>query len=169
MLKKEIEGSNFYITSSGTIVDCNGKEQRVYDDGRGYLKMNIKKKDGTTKRPVKVHRLVAQAFIPNPDNLPVVNHINGDKYDNRVGNLEWTSVKGNTNHALNLHGGNFSTKQIAVIGKRGQIKSVFSSIGLCAKALELDYRGLRAAIDKKTRYKGNLFVPCEIKIERLGK
>lgn len=45
-----------------------------------------------------VHRLVAQAFIPNPDNLPTVNHINEDKMDNRVSNLEWVSIADNDNH-----------------------------------------------------------------------
>lgn len=47
-----------------------------------------------------VHRLVAQAFIPNPNNLPTVNHINEDKRDNRVANLEWMSVADNDNYGI---------------------------------------------------------------------
>ena len=45
-----------------------------------------------------IHRLVAEAFIPNPNNLPTVNHINENKTDNRVSNLEWTSIADNVNH-----------------------------------------------------------------------
>lgn len=49
-----------------------------------------------------VHRLVAQAFIPNPDNLPEVNHINEDKYDNRVENLEWCTHSYNMNYGTRM-------------------------------------------------------------------
>lgn len=63
-------------------------------DKDGYLKVCLSK-DG--KHYVKsVHRLVAEAFIPNPDNLPVINHKNEDKQDNRVTNLEWCTVQYNT-------------------------------------------------------------------------
>ena len=56
-----------------------------------------------TKR-VYVHRLVAQAFIPNPENKRDVNHINGNKKDNRLENLEWTTHRENTIHGRDVLG-----------------------------------------------------------------
>lgn len=52
------------------------------------------------RKYVTVHRLIAKAFIPNPNNNAQVNHINGNKLDNRVENLEWISPSGNAIHAF---------------------------------------------------------------------
>lgn len=58
----------------------------LYKDGKAYSKL--------------IHRIVAQTFIPNPNNFPQVNHIDGDKGNNNVSNLEWVSNSGNIKHAI---------------------------------------------------------------------
>lgn len=67
-------------------------------DKDGYLQVGLRKnKKGNTK---KVHRLIAQTFLSNDENLPEVNHINEIKNDNRIENLEWVTPKQNTQHSL---------------------------------------------------------------------
>lgn len=64
--------------------------------GYAHVTIYINKKG----KRVKIHRLVANAFIPNPDNKPYVNHIDGIRSNNRVENLEWVTASENTQHAV---------------------------------------------------------------------
>lgn len=83
----------FKRNNSGTQF-VNERLLSLTPDKDGYLRVCLSK-DGL--HYVKsVHRLVAEAFIPNTNNLPVVNHKNEDKQDNRVENLEWCTVQYNT-------------------------------------------------------------------------
>lgn len=87
----------------------------------GYYKVNLMKR-GKRKQPY-IHRLVAQAFIPNPENKPEVNHIDGNKLNNHVSNLEWCTSKENSLHCLSnslqkvrgQHNGNSKLKRIDVV------------------------------------------------------
>lgn len=77
-----------------------GKIRKISCIGKGYQKIQLSK-EGNSKNFL-IHRLVAQAFIPNPENLPIVNHIDGNKTNNHIGNLEWVSSSKNINHAISI-------------------------------------------------------------------
>lgn len=78
----------------GTIVGKKGVMKQNNHNTKGYYRVHI------GKRHYAVHRLVAQAWIPNPYQLPQVNHKDGNKYNNNVSNLEWCSNQYNRRHAV---------------------------------------------------------------------
>ena len=73
------------------------KQSMSVNSFRGYKVVTLFRYD--RNRHFKVHRLVAETFIPNADKLRCVNHIDGNKLNNRVSNLEWVSDRGNSRHA----------------------------------------------------------------------
>lgn len=90
---KKIENFNNYsISNFGNVRnDKTGRILKYYTKPSGYKQVQL----GRKTIPQYVHRLVAIAFIPNTDNKPQVNHINGDKGDNRAENLEWVTASEN--------------------------------------------------------------------------
>ena len=98
----EVYEGLYKVSNFGRILSLNyrntGKSELMtpVDNGCGYLKVGLWK-NGKTKQCL-VHRLIAQTFLPNPDNLPEINHIDEDKTNNRVDNIEWKSHKDNINH-----------------------------------------------------------------------
>lgn len=91
----------YKITETGEVFGIKrNKYLSLAKDHNGYPKISLCK--GNLRKNHSVHRLVAQAFIPNPLNLPQVNHKNGNKTDNRVENLEWCTASFNLKHAHKL-------------------------------------------------------------------
>jgi hypothetical protein len=111
---KDIEGfeGRYQISDSGEVKSLgrfvngkNGSKRWIKEtilkpcyDGNGYLQSSLRI-DGKFMAN-KTHRIVAQTFIPNPDNLPQINHKNGNKEDCSVENLEWCTGEYNLKHAI---------------------------------------------------------------------
>ncbi len=96
-----IRGYNtmYIINDIGHIINLKtGKNIHPSLDRKGYCSIKLKYDERFIT--TFIHRLVAQAFIPNPENKPEVNHINGNKLCNWVGNLEWVTSKENIAHAF---------------------------------------------------------------------
>ena len=97
---KDYEGK-YCITQHGDVVNTKGKTLApVVNKKTGYKSVSLwKNNKGSSKT---IHRLVALTYLPNPNNLPEVNHIDGNKLNNQVHNLEWVTSSGNTQHAYDI-------------------------------------------------------------------
>lgn len=101
-MKKCVNYQNYEVSENGDVYNTVTKrflKQRI--DHTGY--MNVTMRDNGGKwRTVKVHRILAQTYIPNPDDKPEVNHIDGVKTNNKLTNLEWVTSKENKQHGLEM-------------------------------------------------------------------
>ncbi len=121
---KPIEGTDgkYEVSNTGKVRCLNykqtgkTKELTASEKVGGYLQLRVKK-NGNLKTVV-VHRLVADAFIPNPDRKPEVNHIDGNKKNNSADNLEWVTRSENIKHAVNI---GLREKVASEASKRGKV------------------------------------------------
>ena len=105
---KDVSGFNgkYQVSNLGNVKSFNRRFHKgepfmlkLRDGGKGYYKV-VLYGDNNQKRQVEIHRLVAETFIPNPLNLNCVNHIDGNKTNNSVSNLEWCTPAYNNQHAF---------------------------------------------------------------------
>lgn len=136
----------YSISSFGRVYSyCRGTVIRQSIDKGGYRHVRVSDAFGN-KKSLTVHRLVALAFIPNPDNKPQVNHIDTKKCNNCVDNLEWATGAENMKHAAlcgvrrdltgvrygNKGGSNPKSKSVAMLYESGNIRHIFGSVSEAA-------------------------------------
>lgn len=162
---KDIEGygGRYKISDRGRIKSYaqdtkSGKIHDGFETKKGYKSVCLYK-DKTAKR-IPVHRLVAQAFIPNPNNLPQVNHIDEDKHNNSVENLEWCDNDYNAhygNHFKNIAMANRCCETTSVkvysVSKDGSVEH-FDSIGEAERQTGLSHCNIVRTLKGRTHHCG---------------
>ena len=133
MIWKEISGYEglYEVSDTGLVRSLKFGKKRILSAGKqrkGYLAVQLYK-DGICKN-LLIHRLVASAFIPNPQNLDTVNHKNEDKHNNNISNLEWMTLTDNQNYGTrNKRIAEARSKQVQQLDKStGELLATFPSI-----------------------------------------
>lgn len=150
---------NYYVSNEGEIKNFKTNHiLKLKINNGGYYSTNIRV-DGKIKT-IRPHRLVAELFIPNEDNKPYVNHIDGNKLNNKVTNLEWCTPKENTKHAFKNNLCNQHTTGIPCVKMDfyGNILETFPSLLSAAKSVNGYYNGIyKTCIGEYSQYKGYIW------------
>lgn len=142
----------YEVSDQGSIKSlCAGrwgttKIRKLVPDKDGYLTICLKK-DGKYKN-VKVHRLVAMAFLPNPNNYPQINHIDEVKTNNNVNNLEWCTSKYNLLYNNKPHR---CCKKVAMIDRDGNTLEVFDSVNLAAESVGVSASHMSTVLSERRK------------------
>lgn len=143
MYKEISDYPNYIVYDNGRVQNQkSGRFLQPQFFGNGYLRVGLSK-DGEQKMFL-VHRLVAEAFLPNPEGLPVVNHKDGNPSNNNVSNLEWCTQEYNTNYQTDTTQRgpkprrDIPPRQVKLVGqysKDGQLLATYRSITEAAQAI----------------------------------
>lgn len=124
-----------------------GKILIPYKMPNGYMQVQFSKNKNRTKK--YVHRLVAEAFLDNKQCFPEVNHINGDKEDNSINNLEWVTHRENQKHMVRHR---LTKKAIPAICI--ETNTIYNSLSEAEKLTGYGRKSIKKSIDLGTEYKG---------------
>lgn len=149
---KDIKGYEglYQVSNMGRIKSLKNNKETIlkpYRVSTGYYKIDLRKKGVRKIKPI--HRLIADAFIDNPDSLTDVNHIDGNKANNTILNLEWTTRADNIKHSYKhkLHVHKPSCKPVQQISiDTGEIIKIYKSINEAARQLGIRHESISACV-----------------------
>jgi hypothetical protein len=142
---KQIDGfTRYFIDEEGNVY------KKLKPGGKKYLSVILN--EGRKFKTLQIHRAVAEYFVPNPNNKPIVNHINEDTYNNNYTNLEWCTQKENVYHSLKGKDfvRNFAECELYKDGELiGHFKSVSEACRFCATEYGISYYQINRLRDYK--------------------
>lgn len=156
---KYIRGYNkkFAVSDRGKVWVNRFDRSKVLSAGNIHDYRNVVLWFNGKRKTCLVHRLVAKAFIPNPLNLPEVNHKNGKKWDNRKVNLEWVTKSQNAIHKYKVLGnkskGGIDRVSVKQFSKEGKLIAKFKSITDASRYTGIDIAQISGCVLNKLHYK----------------
>lgn len=161
-------GTSYYITEDGRCFNTNtGKYLKgQYNCKNGYLSFNITLNDGSKKR-IYAHRAVAEAYLPAPnEHQTQINHIDGNKKNNCVDNLEWVTPKENTLHSIELE--LKKQKHVFCFNKNKELVAEYKSISEAARAVDISMSIIQQELHKEVKtLSGNFYWSYEKEIKEV--
>ena len=156
-MNKSVLYHGYTVYPNGTIIGKHGVILKHVSNSRGYKTVSIMK-EGKCKT-VSVHKIIAECFIPNPENKPQINHINGDKHDNRIENLEWCTISENSIHAYS-NGLNDNVKKALSLSKGKLVINLmtgifYNSAKEASEVSGIDYSKMRKYLINKIKNNTN--------------
>ena len=137
------ESTNYEVSNYGNIRNTkSGQILNPGESGNGYKQVALKMKASNKFEKRYVHRLVAFYWLENPENKREVNHINLDKTDNRVENLEWITSSENQKHKYQNRDYRTSNRKVAQMDLNNNIIAVFDSVAAAAQAMGATRQGI---------------------------
>ena len=146
MWKTVDRNPKYEVSDNGEVrIAGTNKILKQRNDRYGYPKVTFND-NGVAKSTPTVHRLVAEAFLPNPDNLPCINHKNENKLDNRAENLEWCTVEYNNLYGTHVEACATGRKRPVSAYLNGEYVKTYPSTRDAAAELNIPWRYIGDAI-----------------------